>query len=259
MYKKQVLTFIDLKKVYECLNIRHILLTLGLCLASLNAQAFVQDDDLSPIPMSHNVWVSKVFVPDDAGVFDSIRGTYASWINTEEYIDNWNLRSTKMYNVPTQAEKASYTGKILLKYIDKRISGEVRKADKGSTLYAVGQAQKALKPQSEVSVARNIKIKFKARVIQRRAIMLIKNPLMDYQATINTKGHLLMTLTRNIDSIGVFTSINYEKWNEYWVTSFDRPITNKISTRLSSSQSDKIMAFTRNADTRLEFFFNHYF
>ena len=190
---------------------------------------------------------------------ESWKSTYSSWVSLEEYMDNWNLASTNIYTLPTQEEKMSYTTKILLKYVDKRLSGEVRRSKEGSTLYAIGKAQKALKPQSEVSFAPNFKIKFKARIIQRRAIMLVKNPVMDYQATVNHRGEILMTLTRDISPLGVFASVNYETWEDRWVVALDRKLSDKFSTRLSSTQNDKTMAFRPEADTKIELFFNHYF
>ncbi len=246
-------------KMGSCLIFRQFLFSFLILLSLNSLYALAPDDDLSPVPAVHNLWLNNVFVPDDAGVMYSIRDTYRSWLDTEEYVDNWSLESTRIYHVPTPEQKKSYTSKIFLKYADKRLSGEVKRSKEGSTLYAIGQAQKALRPQAEVRMAPQVKIKFRGRFLEGKGMVHIYNPIADYQTTINYRGQTQMTLSKEIRPTGIFASINYELWNDTWVAAFDRRLTEKWSTRLSSSQNDEIMAFTKQADTRIEFFFNHYF
>jgi len=261
VYENQALKKISQLKIGSCLNFRQLcyFFFLWLILGTNSLFALAPDDDMSPVPAVHNLWLNNVFVPDDAGALYSIKDTYDSWLETEEYVDNWSLESTKLYKVPSPEEKKSYTSKIFLKYADKRLSGEVRKSKEGSTLYAVGQAQKALRPQAEVQMAPRVKVKFRGRVLERRIMMHVYNPLMDYQTTLNHKGEIIMAATREIKPVGIFASLNYELRNDSWVAAFDRRLTEKWSTRLSSTQNDETMAFSKTADTRLELFFNHYF
>jgi hypothetical protein len=261
VYEIQTLEKLSQKKVGSCLIFRQIffLLSITLLVNSNSSYALAPDDDMSPVPAVHNLWLNNVFVPDDAGVMNSIKETYDSWAQTEEYVDNWNLESTKLYKVPTPEEKKAYSSKIFLKYADKRLSGEVKRSKEGSTMYAIGQAQKALRPQAEVRMAPQVKVKFRGRFLEGKGMIHVYNPIMDYQTTINYKGDVQMTASKEIKPVGIFASLNYEVTNDSWVAAFDRKLTEKWSTRLSSSQNDETMAFTRVADTRLELFFNHYF
>ena len=47
-------------------------------------------------------------------------------------------------------------------------------------LHRVGQVQKALKPSTSVNVSKKVKLKFKAKVLQRQARFIVANPWMDY-------------------------------------------------------------------------------
>jgi hypothetical protein len=217
--------------------------------------AVVPNDRVEIRPKSHESWTAKILVEDSAGVMVGVRDNLRKWQEIEEYRKNWNLEKTGMYDTPDLAAKKAYINRQLIKYLDKRLSGEVRNAEEGSTLHRVGQVQKALKPNAEAKVSEKIKIKFKARVLQGEAIVRVDNPWVEYRTNINRKGEITMNAAREIKFIGVKTNVDYNVKQGSWVATFDKPINDKLLARVSSSQSDKQMAFEEQTNRTLQFIF----
>ncbi|MBK24160.1 MAG: hypothetical protein CME70_09190 [Halobacteriovorax sp.] len=243
---------------------------------------FVPDDQIEPLPVESKSWTQQILVEDDAGVLVGIKKDLAEWQETQEYAKTWNLESTGVYDVDSVDTKKAYLQRMILKYADKRLSGEVKKAEEGSALHTVGQAQKALKPNAEANVTENIKLKFKARVLQGKAIMEVRNPYVEYKATTNLKGEVHMDARKEFKEIGVETNANYqandddlkvnviknfEDFNlqaqidyevsqENWTASLQRPIYKKLIGRVSSTQSEKEMILGGESNQRMEVMFN---
>lgn len=246
---------------------------------------FVPDIEITPLPLQDKSWTQQILVEDDAGVLVGVRDNLDKWQKRQEYAKTWNLESTGVYDVVSVETKKAYLQKMILKYADKRLSGEVRKAEKGSTLHSVGQAQKALKPNAEAKISENIKLKFKARVLQGKATMTVKNPYVDYSTTANLKGEINMDAkkefktiglkayanyradadelkvkaVKNFETLNVQATIDYEVSNESWTATLEKPIYKRLIGRVSSSQSERKMILGNGSNQRMEVMFNHAF
>lgn len=243
---------------------------------------FVPDDEIQPLPLESKSWTQQILVEDDAGVLKGVQKDISAWQEKQDYARAWNLESTGVYDVDSVDEKKAYLQKMILKYADKRLSGEVKKAEEGSALHTVGQAQKALKPNAEAALTENFKLKFKARVLQGKAIMEVKNPYVDYSTTTNLKGDVDMNAAKEFKEVGVKTaahykatednlkvnmiksfedlnlqaSIDYEVSDENWTASLQRPIYKQLIGRVSSTQSEKEMILGDESEQRMEVMFN---
>jgi hypothetical protein len=210
---------------------------------------FVPNDDVEPQPIVQNhIWLQDVFVKDDEGHLDATRNQIAEWSEKEEYAKNWNVKSTGLYNTPEEKEKKSYFNRQMLKYADKRLAGEVKNSEEGSVMQSVGQAQKALAPSAQVGISKNVKVKFRARVLQGKASMAIENPYLDHETEVKTSGSVNMKTEKNLKSIGLLAGVDYAVTEKTWTARFDKTITERISARVSSSQTDKSMAFSADSD-----------
>ncbi len=216
-------------------------------------QSFLPDGDYIPAPQRKELWLEKVLVEDDAGVLVSIRKDFSDWDETEEYVKNWDLESTGLYDVKTPESKRSYLGKRILKYFDKRISGEVKKAPKGSKLHKVGQVQKALKPTTKVAVNKYLKLRFKARVLQGKAIMKVENPFVDADTTYEISHGLKMNLAKKIEVIDTTAKVEYRPTDNDYKASLVKNFTSRFGTELSTTDNYED---EKGHDTRLRFFFN---
>lgn len=220
--------------------------------------SFVPNDDVVVAPVEQELWINRVLVEDDAGVLNRMKQNFQSWEKTDEYARQWNLASTGLYVTPTEDQRKSYLSKELLQYVDKRVSGEVKRAEEGSALHTVGQVQEALKPNTTVEVSPLLKFRFKARVIQREVRLLVENPWMECHAKATLMGDLELNLAKNLD-YGVRANLFYKISEGYWVTSFSKALTNNISGVVSSYATDNQVAFSEDADTSVQLVFSQAF
>ena len=215
----------------------------------------VPNDRIFVSPKPIESWTANILVEDDAGVMLSIKNDLQRWQEIEEFRENWSLQESRFYETPDIGAKKAYLSRMLLRYLDKRVTGGVKKAEAGSTLHRVGQVKSALKPNTEAQISKNIKVKFKARLLQGEAIARIENPWVEYHTIINRNGDFNMHASREFASIGVRSYLDYNVNGGVWTATFDKPLTNKLMARLSSAQSDKQMAFEEQTNRTLQFIF----
>jgi len=267
----------------RCQNLSHIakslasvcILTVGgvclsisadeLCLSQLNHNkaikhrapgSFVPNEEIQITPPEDEIWLQKILVDDDAGVLNSVRNNLKNWQDTEDYAKAWNLQSTGLYTIKTTEDKKKYLNKRMLKYLDKRLSGEIKKSEEGSTLRRVANVQKALRPKASVAVSKNIKLKVKARVLQGRVFVVVDNPYVDYKTEVSLKGNVNMKVQKRFDKVGLSTNMDYDVNEGSYVTYVDKTVVESVTARISSTQTDKDLAFTGNSDKKLQLFFS---
>jgi hypothetical protein len=237
------------KNILEAFNPNHRIQTRG-------PQSHMPDVDYAPAPERLTFWYENILVEDSSGVLVSMRKDFDRWEEQEEYVKNWNLESTGLYAIKTGESKKNYFNKRILKYVDKRISGEVKRAEKGSALASVGKAQKALKPNTKVSISRNIKLKFKARILQGTAIMKVVNPYVDYKATYSFSDGVKMNMKKEFKGVRATASVDYKPSDKQYVTNFDKSLTNRVSARVSSTQSHDTGIFSNDSDSRIQLMYS---
>ena len=217
---------------------------------------FVPDEEASDLPSNVVLWYENILVPDQAGVMNRMRSTYQSWEKTEEYARNWNVESTGLYDIKEQEDRVKLFNRQILKYVDKRLSGEIKNAEEGSTLHTVGHVQKALKPQTKVEVSKYFKLKFKARPIQGRGFMIVENPWLNNSTTVKINGNVNININKDISSLGLKANLDYEVNEGLYVASLNKKITNEITARVTSSQSHGEMAFIDFDQQKFELFYS---
>ena len=222
-------------------------------------QSFVADVDYMPEPERREEWLENVLVEDSAGVLVGIRDNLSAWDRQEEYIRNWNLEKFGSYSIVTAESKKAYLGKRILKYADKRLTGELKNADKGSALAAVGTAQKALRAESKVSISKNYKLKFKARVLQGKAIMKVVNPYVDYTSTYSFSSGLNMNVRKEFKAIRTVASVDYNVADGNYTAKLDKKITSSVKTRISSTQAVDSGLFTQDSNSTVQLMYSRPF
>jgi hypothetical protein len=217
---------------------------------------FVPNDEVVAIPEKRVHWGEKILAEDNKGVLVSIREEVRSWEEQREYAKNWNLESTGLYNEKEQREKEKFLRKRGLKYVDKRISGEVKSAEKGSALAKVGKVQKALKPSSKVDIAPNVRLRFKARVLQGVALVNLENPYVDSKATVKANGRMNMHVGKRLDNIGLHTRVDYNVRESSYIAAVRKDLSTHWSTTLSSEQEKEDVAFSSGTNRTVSFDFS---
>ena len=225
---------------FSCFSLEHKF-------ANSRSPASAFDEEVLTIPVETKQISQTLFAEDDAGVMKGMRDSLTSWQETEDYAQKWDLHSTHLYNTPTVKEKRVYITKNLLRYADKRFAGELRDAEEGSTLQKVSKVEKNLHPNLSVPVSKSVSIKFKARVLQGKAMMEVRNPWLDLNATVGLNGKARVVTKKDIAQTGTSTGIEYSVNDSVWVAFVDQEITKNIKGRLSSTSTPN-----NDADKRLE-------
>ena len=243
-----------------CPKLRHLSVFIILSLLSFSSFSFEHkvansrtpasafEEEVLTVPVEVKSISQTLFAEDDAGVMKGMRDNLSSWQETEDYAQKWNLKSTHLYNTPTMKEKKSYISKNILRYADKRFAGEMKNAEEGSTLKKVGEVEKNLHPNLSVPVSRNVSIKFKARVLQGKAMMEVRNPWLDVNATVGLNGKARVVSKKDFNQTGTSTGVEYSVNDSVWIAFVDQEITKNIKARLSSTTSPA----NNDADKRVE-------
>lgn len=220
--------------------------------------SFIPDENKESLPESKNSWMGKILIPDRKGVMKSIQSNIQNWERVEEYNRNWNLDSVGLYKTPDRAARQKYLSKRLLKYLDKRLTGEIKSAKKGSALSGIKKAKNSLRPNTQAQLSKNVKVKIKGRVLQGKAIVKVINPYVNYRANIKLNGQVDMNIKKNIKALNVEVSADYNLNSNIMTTRIDRPMGKLLKARISSSQSANNMPFNKNA-SKVELLFNKKF
>jgi hypothetical protein len=214
--------------------------------------ANVPDEEVLLVPDFDKPLLLTIFAEDDGGVMKGMRDSISSWESTDEYAAKWNLKSTGLYNTPSADEKRRMIAIKLLKYADKRFAGEMKNAEVGSTMYNVGKVEKSLRPNTEVAIAKNFSIKFRARVLQGKAVMDIKNPWVECSTTVAATGKVNVVTKKDFKELGLTTAAEYSVNEAQWIAYADQKITENVKARLSSTQSSHTMMFENDAEKKVE-------
>lgn len=211
--------------------------------ASRGPASAVPRDDMEAMPLESGIWLNSVWVEDRAGVMTGMAQQLQDWERMEEYRRNWDIESTTLYQTPDREQKKAWFNRMLLRYADKRLGGELREADEGSALQRISSAREALRPDTEASISENVKIKFKARILQLRGIMRVINPWVESETSFDVQGRIHSRLSKNIESLGIRTEVNYWVHEDLYNATISKPLGNNITAVLSSAQGPNEIAF----------------
>lgn len=206
------------------------------------------DEEVLTVPLSNDESFftnDNMFAEDDAGVMKDMKASLGAWEATEEYARVWNLQDTGLYNTPTTSQKGKYISKKMLRYADKRFSGEMKKADEGSALHSMSRVEKNLRPNAAVNVSKNFGFKFKARVLQGKAIVDVKNPWIECNATVAVNGKAKLITRKEFKEVGMASGAEFSVNDSTFLTYVDQQVTDNVKARISNTSGV-------NADSRLE-------
>lgn len=198
--------------------------------------SYVPRDDIEAVPLKVKSWSEGLLVEDSAGVLSRLGSTFAIWNERREYARLWNLESTGYHESPDEEYRENYLKRQFLRYIDKRVTGGIKRSSRDSGLYQIARVQEALRPNTEASISKNIKLKFRAKVLRGRITMRVENPWVDYSTDFTVTGDVEMWLRKKIDVIDATASFNYRPLEEMFVAELERPISENIVARLSARQ-----------------------
>ncbi|NOT78156.1 MAG: hypothetical protein HOP07_04040 [Bacteriovoracaceae bacterium] len=211
------------------------------------------EEEVLTVPLAIDTFSNEtLFAEDDSGVMRDLKATLQSWDSTDEYANKWDLKSTGLFNTPDTIEKRKFIEKKLLRYVDKRLSGEMKKAEEGSALHKVSKVEKQLRPNASVNISKNFGLKFKARVIQGKATVEFKNPWIECNTVVSAAGKIRVITRKEFKGLGTASGAEYGVNEAQIVTYVDQQLSNNIKARISSTQTNSLDIFSNDADARVE-------
>ncbi len=260
------MTGTQLKNFANCLKISQIAL-FTFCSISIDASSLdstkkairvpasstVPDEEVIVPPAIEAAWVEVWLQDDNEGIMKKMRNDLALYEQKDEFAKNWNLESTNAtaYKTPKASERKKMISKNLLKYADKKLSGEIKNAEEGSTLHQVGKIEKAVRPQSTVQLSKNYAIKFKARVLQGKGIMEVRNPYIEFNTTLTLNGRVSTVAVKEFKSIGFRSGAEFQLKNSVWIAFMDQELTKNLKARVSTTNRSPAFAH-KVEDQRVE-------
>lgn len=253
---------------FKCLQFRHLSILMILSLLSGSAfsleykvatsrtPASAFDEEVLTVPLEQKIMIQSLLAEDDAGVMRGMRDTLSSWQDTEDYSRKWDLGSTHLYGTPTIKEKRIFITKNLMRYADKRFAGEMKNAEEGSTLYSVGTVEKSLRVNASVPVTKYISFKFKARVLQGKIVVDVRNPWIECSATLKVNGKAKILTKKEFNQMGTSSGLEYSLNESQWVAFVDQEISKNIKARLSSTSTSPGLDADKKVELNASFPFN---
>lgn len=250
-----------MNKSRKCLNFRQLYMFIFLTISApmmlqaqeLNRAPAAIEEEVLTVPFEKDVPTMEfLFAEDDAGIMKEMKSTLKSWEQTEEFARVWDLESTNLYKTPDNSDKAKYLSKKMFRYADKRLSGEMKNAESGSTLHKMSKVEKNLRPNASVPVNKYIALKFKARVLQGKAIVEVRNPWIETNATVSANGKARLSAKKDFKEIGFTSGAEYSLTDSEFMAYVDQAISSNIKARVSSTAKDNETIFSDDADARAE-------
>lgn len=222
-----------------------------------NPSSFINEELILDPPPSRN-WADSLFMEDSDGVLNNMRVTVKEWQDKQEYNQNWNLEGTNVVPVPADQAQEAFLKKRAMNYFDRRVSGEVKNPRPGTSWATVARVNRTLKPASQLELAPQFKLKFKARVLQGRASVNIENPLVEANIEGRVNGQANAQLAKTITPLGLRAQVEYRLKQKEMVTVINKKITNSVSAQASSIERSSASVGVKS-DQRVEINFGQAF
>ncbi|MBT3982411.1 MAG: hypothetical protein HOE90_13720 [Bacteriovoracaceae bacterium] len=230
--------------------------------------SYIPSDEVITAPVGKEIWIKRFLVEDDSGVLKSMRYQFDDWERRETYAQAWHMEETGLYEPTSVGAKRDYLFRSSLKYFDKRLSGEIRRAEPGSAMESVGKVRSALRPSSTVNIAEKVKVKFKAKVLEGNAFIEVQNPYIEARSTFSLEQNLFLAklprrvtaadvnLGKQFKKISLRTDVDYKLMDGIWVASVTKGLDHGFSTRFSSTQPELAGVTVDGADNKVELLYS---
>jgi len=210
------------------------------------------EEEVLVAPVVEASFLGSLFLDDDAGIMQGMRESLSDWERKEEFARQWSLENRGIFKTPSAQDKRKMVLNKLLKYADKRLSGEMKNAKVGSTLHAVGKVEKSLRPNTQVQLMNNIQLKLKFRALQGKATADVQNPWMSFQTTLGLNGHVRSITQKEWKEWQMQAGFEFKFTENQNVAFVQRKISENIFGKVSSVKRASTGFLEKDADKRLE-------
>jgi hypothetical protein len=182
-------------------------------------------------------WLSHIFDREDDpdGVLHSLEARASNWNYDDRMESRWGQEGgAPHFNQQTTKEKARLIGRSSIKYLDRRLINNIKKAKVGSTLKTVKSINTALRPKTSVSLFKSVEVKFGAKILQGKGTLTVKNPWVNAEANINYRGHYDVNIGYFIVAIDTNARLNYDSNVKKVAAILEKTVAKNLYARVSS-------------------------
>lgn len=209
---------------------------------------YTPDSQLDIRPPQKGGWLEDAMLEDRAGVMKSIKRDLDNWRTREEYLQVWNLESFGLHNnVPARAEQKRILSKRMLKYLDKRLTSGVAGTPESDRTRKIAAARNSLRPNSSASLSKNLKLKFRAKLLQRKAAIVLQNPWVGCRVDASFQGDAKIKMSKEV--AGFAAVANHEVSSGTWESRIERSIASNVRAQISSTQKMGGVPFNKTNTT----------
>lgn len=211
------------------------------------------EEEVLTVPLTKSMFSNEVmFAEDDSGVMKSIKEEVSSWEEKEEFAKIWGLEGVEVYDTPEQSDKRAYLSKKMFRYLDRRLNGEMKKAEQGSALYTIGRVEQNLRPNANVQFSKDFAVKVKARVLQGKIVFDFRNPWLECNTTVSLNGKAKLITKKEFKELEITTGAEYSVTESEMMAYVDHHFTDNVKARLSSTQEGGTNIFGNSSDAKIE-------
>lgn len=211
------------------------------------------EEEVLTVPVTKSTFSKEViFQEDDSGVMKGMKDDLNEWEKKREFAELWDLEGIQFYEAPSANDQKKYLGKKVLRYLDRRLNGEMKKAQEGSALHSIKTVEKSLRPDATVAMTKNFSMKFKFRALQGKLITDFRNPWIESNITVGANGKIKFITKKNFKDIGLTSGTELSITESTLLAYIDQEFTQNIKGRVSTYQEHGMNIFGNDADTRVE-------
>lgn len=211
------------------------------------------EEEVLTVPVTKSTFSKEViFQEDDSGVMKEMKEFSYEWEKRREFAELWDLEGIEFYEAPTQDDQKKYFSKKVLRYLDRRLNGEMKKAQEGSALHSFKTVEKSLRPDATVAMSKNFSVKFKFRALQGKLITDFRNPWVESNITLGANGKMKFITKKHFKELGLTGGTEFSITESALLAYLDQDFTQNIKGRVSTYQEHGVNIFGNDSDARVE-------
>lgn len=199
---------------------------------------YVPNDEVMASPYLYKLSFEDIFRPDGEGILEEAKKNVYEWEKISHFEQSWGVDSWAPNARSSRRDRKRYLAQAGIKYLDRRLSGEIKRAKKGSTLSKIGQVERSLSPRSSFKIGERYDLKVSGRVLLATIKVELKNPYVQNEVKIRSGGRVRAQAKKNFNlaSLRVHSEINFDLKEKKYEAVVESPMYKQIVAKASRAQ-----------------------
>lgn len=231
---------------------------------------FVPDDDVIVVPLEYESHFINRHMDMKNQRLRTIKSTLDNWARKREYVEEWGLQGTGIYNPPTQEQMFNFFHRNFFRYVGRRVNEplkrginewwdgsqeetdaeisaiqqttqSVNKKDKSGTIFKKVSKKKVIKE------TKYFKLKTRVRPLRGFISLSGRTPWVNIDAIVGANGRMEVKAERYFVGSRIYTMINHDVLANRTIGLITMPFTKTISGSITHTLTP---TQSTNEDTR---------